>query len=61
MRDARRERASDERCRHHVERYLRDTFGLDEIGLRRVKVILLAHALVDTHLSEEGAFLSLPA
>ena len=21
---------------HHVERYVRDTFGLDEIGLRRV-------------------------
>ncbi len=28
---------------HHVERYVRDTFGLDEIGLRRVAVFLLAH------------------
>jgi hypothetical protein len=41
---------------HHVERYVRDTFGLDEIGLRRVAVFLLAHVLVDTRLIARAVF-----
>ena len=41
---------------HHVERYVRDTFGLDEIGLRRVAVFLLAHVLVDTRLIARALF-----
>jgi len=41
---------------HHVERYVRDTFGLDEVGLRRVAVFLLAHVLVDTRLIARAMF-----
>jgi hypothetical protein len=41
---------------HHVERYVRDTFGLDEIGLRREAVFLLAHVLVDTRLIARALF-----
>ena len=41
---------------HHVERYVRDTFGLDEIGLRRVAVFLLAQVLVDTRLIARAVF-----
>jgi hypothetical protein len=41
---------------HRVERYVRDTFGLDEVGLRRVAVFLLAHVLVDTRLIARAMF-----
>jgi hypothetical protein len=41
---------------HHVEQYVRDTFGLDEVGLRRVAVFLLAHVLVDTRLIARAMF-----
>ena len=41
---------------HHVERCVRDTFGLDEVGLRRVAVFLLAHVLVDTRLIARAMF-----
>ncbi|HKW91395.1 MAG TPA: hypothetical protein VJX92_05810 [Methylomirabilota bacterium] len=40
----------------HVERYIRDTFGLDEVGLRRVAVFLLAHVLLDTRLISRAMF-----
>ncbi len=45
-----------EDAEHHVERYVRDTFGLDEVGLRRVAVFLLAHVLVDTRLITRALF-----
>jgi len=35
---------------HEVERHVCDTFGLDEVGLQRVALFLLAHAVVDTRL-----------
>lgn len=41
---------------HRVERYIRDTFGLDTVGLRRVAVFLLAHVLVDTRLIARALF-----
>lgn len=41
---------------HHVERYIRDTFRLDETGLHRVAVFLLAHVLVDTRLIARAMF-----
>ncbi len=40
----------------HVERHIRDTFGLDEVGLRRVAVFLLAHVLLDTRLIARTMF-----
>lgn len=39
-----------------VERYIRDTFRLDETGLHRVAVFLLAHVLVDTRLIARAMF-----
>jgi len=42
--------------RHHVDRYVCDTFGLDIDGLRRVAVFLLAHVLVDTRLIARDLF-----
>lgn len=41
---------------HHIEHYVRQTFGLDEIGLKRVAVFLLAHVLVDTRLISRAMF-----
>jgi len=41
---------------HYLERYVRETFGLDEVGLRRVAVFLLAHVLVDTRLISRAMF-----
>ena len=40
----------------HVERYLRQTFRLDSIGLQRVGLFLLAHVLIDTHLIAHALF-----
>jgi hypothetical protein len=45
---------------HQIERYVCDTFGLDEAGLRRVALFLLAHALVDTHLIARALFKTIP-
>ena len=41
---------------HRVERRVCDTFGLDEVGLRRLAVFLLAHVLIDTHLIARAMF-----
>jgi hypothetical protein len=41
---------------HDVERRLRETFGLDASGVRRVGMFLLAHAVVDTHLIARAMF-----
>jgi hypothetical protein len=40
----------------HVERYIRQTFGLDSKGLQRVGLFLLAHVLIDTRLIARAMF-----